>query len=189
MKRIFALALTFSLVLLLSGCNLKEDPLEKFIKKMETEQNFEMEATMDVPLFGKLKIVIQQDGNKSYTSASLFSDESFTEEVEGIVYEYSKNSQGEWVKSVQETEDVDSDLPAVEELKYEDFTKGEDGKYTLNQEKASSYEVDSLIIELTEDGAIMTMEVSESGFVMSVIITISKIGEVTITLPEIGSTD
>ena len=186
MKKIITLALTMFFVIALAGCKSK-DPLKKFLDKMETEKNCEMEMVMQVPVLGKIKVISEVDGNKMHMSSFLDLGETYSEEVEGVTYQYSQALGGNWVKTVQEATAEDSEFDTVENLKFEDFTKGKDGKYTLKEDKTASYKVDSLVIELIKNGAIMTMEKAEQGMLMTIAITISKIGEVSVTLPTVSN--
>jgi len=186
MKKLFVL-LTILALVVLAGCQPK-DPFEEFLDTMNKEENAEMVLNMEVPFFGEVEVIMELDGNKTHTSEFLTLPETYTEEVDGVTYQYMKNLNGAWEKSVQEdTEDDDTGMEVVDELKYEDFTKLEDGRYELNADKKEGYQVNSLIIELTDTGAIMTMTVKEQGIILEMEITIRKIGEVKITLPVVNS--
>lgn len=181
--------LTFFLMILtlifLMGC-LKKDPLEEFIEKMEKEESAELTMNMDIPFFGKVEVVMELDGNKTHTSEFLFLPETYTEEVDDVTYQYYKEGE-DWKKTIYEpTEEDETGMEIVDEIKFEDFIKREDGKYELKEEKQESYQVESLVIEITDYGAIFTMQVKEQGVVLDVVITVKKIGEVKITLPEVS---
>lgn len=185
MKKLTVFLMMLSLVFL--GACVNKDPLEEFIEKMNKEENAEMTMNMEVPFFGKVEVVMELDGDKTHTSEFLFVPEMYTEDVDNVTYQYVKDDNGKWVKSVYEpTEEDETGMEIVDEIKFEDFVKREDGKYELKEDKLSSYGVTSLVIEVTEDGAIFTMEVKEQGVVLEMVITVKKIGEVKITLPEVS---
>lgn len=179
-----AIVLAVTLILVFA-----KHPLEKFLAKMEREENYQMTITLsDIPFFGTITIQTKQDGNISYTSG--FGEESYTETVGDDVYEYTKDSSDNWIKEKLESDD-ESDSTSdqltddFEELfNPENYDKVEKNKY---EQKSNVHfdDYDNVVITIDDDTYTIEMDMSSEGMVMHAKIVISKIGAVELVLPKV----
>lgn len=167
--------------------------LDSFAEKMEETKNCTIDMKMtDIPLFGTMTMSMEIDDNVTHTLESLFSDETYEEEVNGKTYTYVKDEDGNWTKTESEIE-PDDGTPSEDEmasfLKEENFklTKEENGvKYYTQKEGADLEGLVDATVELAKDYVIIKGSMTESGMTMGVEYKISKIGTTKVTLPKVG---
>ena len=178
-----AIVLTVTLILIFA-----KHPIAKFFAKMEKEENYQLNITMsDIPFFGTITMVAKYDGNVSYSSG--FGEESYTERVGNVVYEYTKNSSDKWIKEKQTSEDGDDDLTddmftAEELFNPKNYKKVEKNKYE-QKDDVDFDNYDNVVITIDNDTCMIEMDMSSDGMVMHAKIVISKIGEVELVLPQV----
>ena len=153
MKRIITLTMAFlicfSVTFTMTACtsdpeastpptttSVPKHPIEEFISRMRDADSAQMTMTMsDVPFLGTITMITKHDGNIEYTSGSLISDESYIETINDLRYEYTKNDDGKWIKSLiteDESEDDSNDLTTLFENP-ENFEKVEGKENTYKQ--------------------------------------------------------
>ena len=178
------IAVSVTVVVILSS-----NPFVSFFLKIERENNFKATATLsDIPLFGSLTIETKQDGNLFYMKG--LSSETYTETIRDDVYEYAKDSSGNWTKTKkaggesdeESTKDKFADFFAdlADPKKY---TKVADNKY-VQKEGVQFENCDNVSITLVDGECIVEMEVTYIVKVNATIV-VSDVGEVEITLPEV----
>ena len=173
-----------------TSCSSKH-PIDEFKEKMEKADNYQMSITMsDVPLFGTFTMTTKVDGNIQYTPAVMFSEEEYTETVDGIKYKYTKDDSGKWTKEKEETNDDDSSIYGDESMaklfnpdNYEKV-KGEENTYKQKSDVTfDDYEDVKITIE--DDSCTIEMKAISDGMTFGVKIVISKIGEIELMLPNV----
>ena len=195
MKKVISLltilATCLSILMAFTSCSSKH-PIDEFKEKMKKADSYEMSITMsDVPLFGTFTMTTQVDGNIQYTPAVMFSEEEYTETVDGVNYKYTKDASGKWTKEKEETNDNDSSIYGDESMaqlfnpdNYEKV-KGEENTYKQKSDVAfDDYEDVKITIE--DNSCTIQMKAFSDGMTYGVKIVFSKIGEVELTLPKVG---
>lgn len=179
-----AIALTVTLILIFA-----KHPITKFFAKMEKEDSYQMAITLsDIPFFGTITMQTKQDGNISYTAG--FGEETYTEKIGDDVYEYTKDSSGNWIKEKQESEDEDeSDSTDItddfeELLNPKNYDKVEKNKYE-QKDDVHFDDYDNVIITLDDGTCTLEMDIISDGMVMHAKIVISKLGEIELVLPKV----
>jgi len=192
MKKITTLWLAAFLVLtmlFLSTSCVFRHPIDDFEKKIEKAENYQIAMTISVSDFTVSQIT-KVDGNIAYTSANetLGTPETYVEEIDDEIYEYKKDSSGKWRKSKQvDNEDdwTDELLDLLDSKNYEKI-KGEKNKY--RQKDSVVFEsFDEVRITVEKDAMIIKCEVVSEGVTMDLKLVFSKIGQINLELPEIGS--
>ena len=194
MKKVISLliilATCLSILMAFTSCSSKH-PIDEFKEKMEKADNYQMSITMsDVPLFGTFTMTTKVDGNIQYTPAVMFSEEEYTETVDGIKYKYTKDDSGKWTKEKEETNDDDSSIYGDESMaklfnpdNYEKV-KGEENTYKQKSDVTfDDYEDVKITIE--DDSCTIEMKAISDGMTFGVKIVISKIGEIELMLPNV----
>ena len=180
---VLSIALTLFLVF-------RQSLAERLIKKIEKDGNYQIEATVnDIPLFGSISVKYMSDGNISYTSASLLTEEAYKEKSGDDVYVYTKTENGTWVKTKQaEGEDTLEDLKE----KYEDLLdlknyqkiKGQKNTYKLKDDvKLEGFE--NVVATFDKGKCVVTCTVTIYGMQVNATIVVSEIGNVKLTLPKV----
>ena len=176
-----AIALTVTLILIFA-----KHPITKFFAKMEKEDSYQLAITLsDIPFFGTITMQTKQDGNISYTAG--FGEETYTEKVGDDVYEYTKDSSGNWIKEKQENEDEDdSDSTDITD-DFEELLNPKNYHNRQNEHHSSVHfdDYDNVVITLGDGTCTLEMDITSGGMVMHAKIVISKIGEVELVLPEV----
>ena len=195
MKKIVSLFLIIvacaSLMLASASCSTKH-PLVAFQEKMEKADSYQITVTMsDVPLFGTFTMTTQVDGNIQYTPAVLFSEEEYTETVDGVKYTYTKDDSGKWTKEKDETTDDDSSVWVDESMQQlfnpDNFEKVKGEENTFVQKSDVTFDdYEDVKITITDDSCTMEMKTTSEGVTYGIKIVISKIGEIELTLPEVN---
>ena len=194
MKKVISLliilATCLSILMAFTSCSSKH-PIDEFKEKMEKADSYQMSITMsDVPLFGTFTMTTKVDGNIQYTPAVMFSEEEYTETVDGVKYKYTKDDSGKWTKEKEETNDDDSSIYGDESMaklfnpdNYEKV-KGEENTYKQKSDVTfDDYEDVKITIE--DDACTIEMKAISDGMTFGVKIVISKIGEIELTLPKV----
>ena len=194
MKKVISLliilATCLSILMAFTSCSSKH-PIDEFKEKMEKADSYQMSITMsDVPLFGTFTMTTKVDGNIQYTPAVMFSEEEYTETVDGVKYKYTKDDSGKWTKEKDETNDDDSSVYGDESMaklfnpdNYEKV-KGEENTYKQKSDVTfDDYEDVKITIE--DDSCTIEMKAISDGITFGVKIVISKIGEIELTLPKV----
>ena len=194
MKKVVSLFIIFamcaSLFVAFTSCSSKH-PVDEFFEKMENADSYQMDITMsDIPLFGTLSFATKVDGNIQYTPSVMFSEEEYTETVGDVTYKYTKDSSGKWTKTTVEVSDEESDILAgqLESLFVSDnFEKVDGEENTFKQKSGVNFDnFEDVKITIAEDSCTIEMKANSEGMLMGVKIVVSKIGEIELTLPEVG---
>ena len=183
------LALIFLSVILIAA--FARHPINKLTRKIERNNNYQIELTMeDVPFLGTFTLRQQVDGNVTYTPSTIFSiEEAYTEKVKDVTYQYTKNLSGEWKK--EKLSATDEDDPEILDF-YEDLldsdnytkVKGEKNVYKLKSD-VDLDDFSDVVIKVEDGNLIISLCVTSEGLTCSAKIVISKINKVKLTLPEV----
>ena len=193
MKRLISLTLTITICLTLlmtiTSCSFNH-PIEEFKEKMDKADSCQISMTMsNVPILGTYTITMKADGNITYTSATMVSEEMYTETVDDITYQYTKNSYGKWTKTKQQTTENTSaiDEDAILDLfNYKNYEKVKNEENTYKQK--SNVVIDgfeNVKIALDDDSCIINATTISEGISYDIKIVISKINQIELTLPTI----
>lgn len=195
MKKVVSLliivAICTSLFISLTSCASKH-PIDEFKEKMERVDSCQIDLTMsDVPLFGTITMAMKFDGNIQYTPAMLFGEEEYIETVGDVEYIYTKDESGKWTKEINEVEEDDSDIYSEELIEKlfnpENYDKVEGEENTYKQKSDVSFdEYEDVKITITEDSCTIEMKATSEGIVFGLKMVIHKLGEIELTLPEVG---
>ena len=206
MKRIITLTMAFlicfSVTFTMTACtsdpeastpptttSVPKHPIEEFISRMRDADSAQMTMTMsDVPFLGTITMITKHDGNIEYTSGSLISDESYIETINDLRYEYTKNDDGKWIKSLiteDESEDDSNDLTTLFENP-ENFEKVEGKENTYKQKSSVTFDdFDNVVITIEDDTCTIEMTMISDDMICGCKIVISHIGEIELTLPDV----
>ena len=191
---LIVIATCLSLLMAFTSCAPKH-PIDAFKEKVEKADSCQMAMTMsDVPLFGTISVTTKLDGNIQYTPATFFSEESYTELVGDVAYKYTKNDSGKWTKakvSSTDTETDDSSIFSEESMEQifnsENYEKVSDKENTYRQKSDVTFEgYEDVVITIEDDSCTLEMNATTNGMVFGLTVVISKLGEVELTLPEVG---
>ena len=180
------IAISLTLILILTS-----NPFVNFFMKMEKEKNFKATATLsNIPLIGSITMQAKQDGNVFYMEG-LSGSETYTETVGDDVYEYTKDSEGNWIKTKKESGESDEKSTKDELTDFfadladlNKYTKVEKNRYE-QKEDVEFENCDSVSVTLDGDECIVEMDVTYLIFTVHAKIVISDVGEVELTLPEV----
>lgn len=195
MKKIVSSALAFllgiSMLFAATACSSKH-PIAEFKDKMDKKGSYEVAVTMS--LMGMdITVTTQIDGNIQYTPGTALSSEMYTETTDNGINMYSKDFSGNWIKTsvgLDDTDEDDMDFMDDKILKDlfnpENYEEVEDKENTYKQKSSVTFEDFSGVI-MTIDGDTCTIEmsISEEGIGYSVKMTISKVGQIDLTLPTV----
>ena len=194
MKKVISLliilATCLSILMAFTSCSSKH-PIDEFKEKMEKADSYQMSITMsDVPLFGTFTMTTKVDGNIQYTSAVMFSEEEYTETVDGVKYKYTKDDSGKWTKEKEETNDDDSSIYGDESMAKlfnpDNYEKVKGEKNTYKQKSNVTFDdYEDVKITIEDDSFTIEMKAISDGMTFGVKIVISKIGEIELTLPNV----
>ena len=168
---------------------LSSNPFVSFFLKLQSKDNFKATATLsDIPLFGSLTIDMKQDGNLFYMKG--LGSETYTETIGDEVYEYSKDSSGNWTKTKKAGGESDEESTKDKFAGFfadladpEKYTRVADNRYE-QKEGVEFKNCDNVSITLVDGECIIEMEVIYIVEVHATIV-VSDIGEVEITLPSV----
>ena len=188
---LIVVSLCLSMLLTATSCALFKHPIEKFNDKMEKADSYQITITMsDVPFLGTITMTTKVDGNIQYSPTTLISEEEYIETDGDVEYKYSKNELGKWVKE-KVTDKDDSEVfdeESFEELfnpKNYEKVKGEKNTYQ-QKDDVDFDEFKDVKITIEDDSCTIEMSVTSEGVTFNMEIVVSKIGEIELTLPEIG---
>ena len=185
-------SLCLSMLMMVTSCSSKH-PIEEFKEKMEKADSYQMSITMsDVPFLGTFTITTKVDGNIQYTPAVMFNEEEYIETVGDVEYKYTKDDSGKWTKTkVEDTDDDSSSIYGDDSLNklfnpdnYEKV-KGEENTYK-QKDDVDFEDYENVKITIEDDSCTIEMSAISEGMTFGVKIVISKIGEIELTLPEVG---
>ena len=183
-----ALCLLVAVTLLTTSCMFR-NPIDSFEKKIEKAENYQVSMTISVSDF-TVSQIMKVDGNIVYTSANetLGTPETYVEEIDDELYEYKKDSSGKWRKSKQADNEDDwtDDLLDLLDSKNYEKVKGEKNKYR-QKESVIFEKFDEVRITVEKDAMIIKCEMVSGGETMDLKLVFSKVGEINLTLPEVGS--
>ncbi len=192
---LLAIALCLSMLLSLSACSFFKHPIEKFADELEEKGNAQMVMTMyDVPYLGTISIKMQIDGDIMYMPASMINEETYYEKVGDQEYEYTKDLNGVWTKTLSEDGSSSSDPTEDEEWdellnpdNYErDYEFGSKKKVYELKDGVSFENFDDVEIIIEDDTFTIEMEMNMDGMWIDVKMEFSKIGEINLTLPTVN---
>jgi hypothetical protein len=203
MKKIISLFLVSMLclsMLLMTSCSSSSDqhPIEEFAEKMAEADSYQVALTMsDVPFLGTISFTLKVDGNIEYMPETVFEPEQYIEKVGDIEYSYSKDDNGNWVKTQVEEEEEDSsdnsDDNALAQLFDPENYEPVEGKENTYQQKAGvSFEdldgmqVEDVVISIDDTSCTIEMTATIEGMVVGMKLVFSKIGEIELTLPTVS---
>ncbi|MFA5741433.1 MAG: hypothetical protein WC874_01005 [Candidatus Izemoplasmatales bacterium] len=183
MKKIMLVLLLMLSSLATIGCSANET-LAAFITKFTASTNHQMVLSMYSPEQGFVSLTYQIDGNKTFTGNSTDpSSDVFTLNYNGIMYLYTQDEDtSSWVREVS-TDELDSVFNIASGMVATDFRETGTNEFTLKSIFLNDYEMDSFVIEITDEGAIFT--ITADGIQMT--ITISEFDNISITLPSIAA--
>lgn len=191
MKKSIKLFLLMIIVVFLTSCG-KKHPIDKFKEKMENVDSFQMTVAMsDIPLLGSLTLTTKVDGNIEYIGSFLYSEEQYLEKVDDEIYLYTKDENGNWIKSKSDLNEEElsnvfseKDLYGLLNSKNYEAVEGEENTY--RQKKNVVFEnYDEVKIYIGEEVYILEMNITTDGVTIKTKITISKIGEIELRLPTV----
>ena len=187
---LIVLATCLSTLMAFTSCSSKH-PIDEFKEKMEKADSCQMSITIsDVPLFGTFTMTTKVDGNIQYTPAVMFSEEEYTETVDGVTYKYTKDDSGKWTKEKEETNDDDSSVYGDESLAKlfnpDNYEKVEGEENTYKQMSDVTFDdYEDVKITIEDDSCTIEMKAISDGMTFGVKIVISKIGKIELTLPKV----
>ncbi len=186
MKKILILLL----VLLMSASTLVscgKHPIEEFKEQMDSVDNYLMTMTMKFPSVGNITVAQKIDGNIMYTPAFLTEPAKYTEVVDDVTYEYVKDDNGAWKKSIAPPVDNGLDMLFNEAFfdpdNYEKVN-GEKNSYRQKEDVAFAGASD-VVITIGKNNYTLEMKLSVSGVEMETTVVLSNFGEVELTLPNV----
>lgn len=196
MRKVLTLAITvLAIFAVMAGCLqgcAKSSEISRYYKKLQRANSVTVEISITVPILGETKIVMQKDGNKTYTTgaALLSQPEVYTQTKGGTMYIYSKNIQGGWVMT---SVDADTSNPvAIDDYKkffnVSDYTYDEESdeyvmKDGISYEITEGIEASKVILSFNGDICNARGKVSASGILMPFTLTVKKLNATEITLP------
>ncbi len=185
---VMAICLLISILLMTSSCAFRNH-VDSFVKKLEKKESYQMAITLSISDITITQIT-KIDGDISYTSANdtLGTPETYSEVVDDEIYEYKKDAAGKWRKAKQEEPEDDwkEDIEALLDGDNYEKVKGEKNKY--RQKESVSFEhFDEVRITMEDDAMIIKCEMTQQGQTVDMKIVFSKVGEIDLTLPEVGS--
>lgn len=191
MKKIIRVMLLLFVSALLVSCG-KKHPIDKFKEEMNNADNFQMTVAMsDIPLLGSITITTKVDGNIEYVGPILGVEEQYLEKTDDGIYLYNKDEDGKWYKEKTEL-DIDeitnsfSEEDLLELLDSSNYEKVEGEENAFKQKKDIVFDTyDEVTIYIGENVYILEMNATLEGITIKTKITISKIGEIKLTLPTI----
>ncbi len=161
------------------------DGLEELFRKYHEADNYQTVTVMkNLPLFGNVIMTIKTDGNKTFTSGVLGAGDTYTEIVDGEMYLYTQDENGNWIKNVTQAEETDE---AQNEALYnaDNYVKTGEGIY----EYIGDVEIENtkdITLTIEDDKYIWKLNVISNGIVVEATIEVSEIGTTTVILPEIS---
>lgn len=191
------ITLCLSMILTSTSCDFKKSahPIDEFNDTMNSADSYQIAMTMsNVPFLGTITIITQIDGDIQYTPATFLSAEEYIHTVGDTEHVYTKDEEtGTWSKTERAVDDSDdsSDFSSAESM--EDFfnsknfekVKGEENTY--KQKSSTSFdEYDNVKIKISDSSYTITMTVTSDGMTMDAEIVISKINDITLTLPSVN---
>ena len=190
MKKVLSLLLCLVVVLStlsVISCSSKH-PIEKIGDRMIAEKNFKMVMTMyDIPKYGTVTLTMEFDRNIAHVSAS--DEEFYLEEIDDKTFTYAKSSyEQEWKKYPNSSPNEDyysADFanPFFDSEKYKEI-EGEENTYK-QKESVKFDDFENVIITINDDESCAIRGIMSSTDIEFKIV-ISKIGEIDLTLPEVG---
>ncbi len=187
---VMAICLLASMLLLMTSC-LFEHPIDQFREKIEKSgNNFQMAMTIELTDTIKMTQIVKTDGNIQYTVANKdwMIPESYTETLEdGTVFEYTKDAFGVWSKAEKEDESA-LDEDANDLFNSKNYEKVDGEKNTYRQKDDVIFEkFEDVVITIGEDSCTVECVLRIEGVGYDTKVVYSKIGEMELTLPEVGS--
>lgn len=202
-----ALLLTFSLLLGAVSCHDKELPLDEpptdeqpssepahpitaFRDKMVAAESAQMKITMTYPGTDmEITTTVKADGNITYMPATVYTPEMYIETTENGDYIYTMDENGKWVK-VPATEEDDTSMD-VDEISClfvaENYDPVEGEVNTYRQKKAVVFEgFSDVSVYAGENTCTINAKMEMEGLLIPVRLVIFKVGEVKLTLPQVG---
>lgn len=191
-KIIIVFVLLVITALSLIGCTSPKQ-IDRYYNKIQKADSLTIVMDMQVPIFGKMSMIMKVDGNKEYTSAIFDDVEKYTEVVGDKTYTYTQNILGNWEKSESNTEE--DEASAGEE--FEELLKSDNYQYSKDIKKfvlkegvkpnfLNEMEADSVTLEIDDNTCIISGDANIEGMVMSFSITIKDLNDTTITLPTVA---
>lgn len=200
-KRIKLLALLgiaamLSLVLVSCGTPTPEEVFEQF-----DSENARLEMLIEFSELTKVEMVMRMDGDKcKVTTVSTafgveLEEESYLEEIDDDIYEYTKQEDGSWTKAPYEEDDDDTDIDELEALfdskNYNKFDE-ENSKYVMKDDvkiEAEDMLFSNAVIEVGEDSYTLSADITmtEEGIELTgrFKMMIGEFGEISVTLPKV----
>ena len=198
------LLICISIILLSTGCSSSpvpstspsttaapKHPMEQFLIQMREADSGQMVVTMyDLPFFGTITMLLKNDGNISYTAGTIISDESYTETINDQKYEYKKNDDGKWEKTLVEKNEDDHEDSGNDFAKLienpENFEAVEGKENTYKQKSGVVFEgFDNVIVTIEKDSCTIEMMMITEDLTCRCLVVISHIGAIELTLPEV----
>ena len=190
MKKITSFLLVFVLllsVLLMSVSCSGNHPIDKFRKRMEKENNYQISFTIyNVPIYDRITTIIKVDKNIQYIK--VLETEGYVETTENETYVYKKSDSEKWVKQKYEENTSNIDNEEIESIFYSKYFEEVEGEKNKYKQKASvTFEhFEDVVITLEEDGCAIELTYFIEGETYESYkakITVSKFGEIKLTLP------
>ncbi len=161
-------------------------PIKKFKDTIEESDSCLVTMTINTSLMKPITLIIQVDGNISYIPSFLGEPAKYIEELDNVTYEYTKNYDGRWEKSVQEKDENN----IYDQLLDEDFFDSDNYEKVKNSKNSYKQRddvvftgVSDVIITAGKNNYTMEMTIPVEGVEMDVTAVYSKFNEIELTLP------
>lgn len=192
MKKILFFVLMSFTVFALIGCatGAGKTEIEKAFANMDDLESYRMDITMsNIPLVGSMTMTMKYDGDYIYASAvsSYYSQYTYYKVVNGNVYEYIEGENGYTLSTEAESSEDMGDY--IDFVDPENFVE-EEGKWVYKDDRLylddeETEYMEDIMIEISDDGYISSMvfTVSSEGMSFDAEISFSGFNSTSITLP------
>ena len=166
-------------------------PIEKFAYKLMQKRNFEMAVSVSgIPLFGSISFAVEMDGNVTHIPDLFLVEECYVEKVGNETFSYTKDENGNWVKTKNE-DNSSSELLNEDALKelidYNNYDLVEGTNNVYRQKDSVQFEnFKDVTITLEKDSCKIEMIAYAEGMTLETQIVVSKIGQMNVTLPKVA---
>lgn len=164
-----------------------KDPLEKFNKIFEETDSYQIEYIITYDYIDiSFKAICQYDGNVTCKDGSALDNPTYTETIDNVKYEYTKEND-KWIKKKLSNTDKDifsKNNVMTTYLNPDNFEKAEDSENVYKSKVGIDIEELGEEVTITVEDTRCTLEAKDKEIGLNTTITISKLGEIEITLPD-----
>ena len=195
MKKIFsAICLVAFLALgffIFAACVPSTNQIDEFGNKLNKADSYEMNVTMEVPVFGLMNYTVKVDDNITYTSSFMGSPAQYTKYEDNVLFTYTEKD-GAWYSEISHLYEPDDNTPFSNEQFLALFNGN--NYYYSKEEKAFvkkdevSLDFDglnfkSLKLELNNNNCKLSGSAIIEGIQSSIILEFKNLGKTTVVLP------